>query len=84
MESLKVFGYSIEAVEMLILPMGMTAYEPLGSMGTDTPLACLSKRPHSISEYFKQLFAQVLPSVCGDFGHKIGLVEIVAFDTSLR
>lgn len=44
---------------MLILPMSETGYETLGSMGTDTPLACLSSQPRHVGDYFKQLFAQV-------------------------
>jgi glutamate synthase (NADPH/NADH) large chain len=39
--------------------MASTAYEPIGSMGTDTPLAVLSDQSQNISNYFKQLFAQV-------------------------
>ncbi|CAI7849645.1 unnamed protein product, partial [Closterium sp. NIES-53] len=56
---LKAFGYTIEALEMLLLPMAQTGSEALGSMGNDTPLACMSTRPKLMSEYFKQLFAQV-------------------------
>ncbi|CAI5947279.1 unnamed protein product [Closterium sp. NIES-64] len=48
-----------EALEMLLLPMAQTGSEALGSMGNDTPLACMSTRPKLMSEYFKQLFAQV-------------------------
>ena len=44
---------------MLLIPMAATGYEALGSMGNDTPLACMSTRPKLMSEYFKQLFAQV-------------------------
>lgn len=53
------FGYSYEDVRMIILPMAVTGQEPLGSMGNDTPLACLSEQPRRLYDYFKQLFAQV-------------------------
>jgi len=53
-----VFGYTAEALRLL-QPMAETGGEPIGSMGTDTPLAILSDRPQSLFNYFKQLFAQV-------------------------
>ncbi len=53
------FGYTNEDVKLLITPMASTGGEALGSMGTDTPLACLSDRPQLLYNYFKQLFAQV-------------------------
>jgi glutamate synthase domain-containing protein 2/glutamate synthase domain-containing protein 3 len=52
-------GYSEEDLRILLAPMGATGAEPIGSMGTDVPLACLSDRPQSLFSYFKQLFAQV-------------------------
>ena len=52
-------GYSEEDLRILLAPMGAKAEEPVGSMGTDVPLACLSDRPQSLFSYFKQLFAQV-------------------------
>lgn len=55
----KAFGYSTEDLEQLILPMAIDGKEPIGSMGTDTPLAILSDQPQHLSSYFKQLFAQV-------------------------
>ena len=55
----RAFGYSEEDLRILMGPMGATAAEPIGSMGTDVPLACLSDRPQSLFSYFKQLFAQV-------------------------
>jgi len=55
----RVFGYSDEDLKMLMLPMARDGQEPVGSMGTDTPLACLSDRPQSLFNYFRQLFAQV-------------------------
>ncbi len=54
-----IFGYTLEDINTLILPMGKTAKEPIGSMGSDTPIAVLSQRPQLIYNYFKQLFAQV-------------------------
>ncbi len=54
-----VFGYTLEDINTIILPMGKTAKEPIGSMGSDTPIAVLSERPQLLYNYFKQLFAQV-------------------------
>jgi glutamate synthase (NADPH/NADH) large chain len=55
----KAFGYSKEDLETVIAPMALDGKEPIGSMGTDTPLAVLSDQPQHITSYFKQLFAQV-------------------------
>ncbi len=55
----KAFGYSKEDLETIIQPMALDGKEPIGSMGTDTPLAVLSDEPQHLSSYFKQLFAQV-------------------------
>jgi glutamate synthase (NADPH/NADH) large chain len=55
----RLFNYTIEDIQMMITPMAQFGKEALGSMGTDTPLAVLSDRPQLISNYFKQLFAQV-------------------------
>jgi glutamate synthase (NADPH/NADH) large chain len=55
----RAFGYSDEDLRMILGPMASKGEEPVGSMGTDTPLACLSDRPQSLFNYFKQLFAQV-------------------------
>jgi glutamate synthase (NADPH) large chain len=55
----RAFGYTDEDLRMIIGPMGEKGEEPVGSMGTDTPLACLSDQPQSLFHYFKQLFAQV-------------------------
>jgi glutamate synthase (NADPH/NADH) large chain len=55
----KAFGYSKEDLETIITPMALEGKEPIGSMGTDTPLAVLSDQPQHITSYFKQLFAQV-------------------------
>src|SRR5215208_1602847 len=53
------FGYSTEDIEVIITPMAYEGKEPIGSMGTDVPLAVLSDQPQHLSSYFKQLFAQV-------------------------
>ncbi|MEV4352578.1 glutamate synthase central domain-containing protein, partial [Actinoplanes sp. NPDC049596] len=55
----QVFGYSEEELKILIGPMARTGAEPLGSMGTDTPISPLSSRPRLLFDYFHQLFAQV-------------------------
>lgn len=53
------FRYTVETLEMLLLPMAKNAVEALGSMGNDTPLAVMSNRQKLTFEYFKQMFAQV-------------------------
>jgi glutamate synthase (NADPH/NADH) large chain len=53
------FGYTHEDMKLILAPMARDVKEPLGSMGTDTPLAPLSDRPRLLYEYFKQMFAQV-------------------------
>jgi glutamate synthase domain-containing protein 2/glutamate synthase domain-containing protein 1/glutamate synthase domain-containing protein 3 len=58
-QRLRAFGYTREDLQMVIAPMAATGQEPVGSMGTDTPLAVLSERPKLLFNYFKQLFAQV-------------------------
>jgi len=55
----KAFGYTSEDLDLVLAGMVGTSKEPLGAMGTDTPLAILSDRPQQLSHYFKQLFAQV-------------------------
>ncbi len=55
----RAFGYTDEDLRLLMAPMATSGEEPLGSMGTDTPLACLSDKPQPLFNYFKQLFAQV-------------------------
>jgi glutamate synthase (NADPH/NADH) large chain len=55
----KAFGYSSEDLDNIIAPMALEGKEPIGSMGTDVPLAILSEQPQHLSSYFKQLFAQV-------------------------
>jgi glutamate synthase (NADPH/NADH) large chain len=53
------FGYSREDIENIMIPMLTNQNEPIGSMGTDTPLAVLSDKPQRLFSYFKQVFAQV-------------------------
>ena len=55
----RTFGYTEEEVRILLTPMGQTGAEPLGAMGSDTPVAVLSKRPRLLFDYFTQQFAQV-------------------------
>ncbi|MBY0375063.1 MAG: glutamate synthase subunit alpha, partial [Bryobacteraceae bacterium] len=59
LERQRCFGYTEEDLRMLMMPMASNGEEPVGSMGTDTPLACLSDKPQPLFNYFKQLFAQV-------------------------
>lgn len=56
---MRIFGYTREELSMILTPMAVNGQEPVGSMGTDTPLAVLSNRPKLLFNYFKQLFAQV-------------------------
>lgn len=58
-QRLRAFGYTREELEMVVGVMAESGQEPVGSMGTDTPLAVLSSRPKLLFNYFKQLFAQV-------------------------
>ncbi len=55
----RAFGYTEEDLRILMTPMAQNGEEPIGSMGVDTPLACLSDQPQALFNYFKQLFAQV-------------------------
>jgi len=55
----QVFGYTEEELRVLLTPMANTGMEPIGSMGTDTPIAALSEKPRLLFDYFAQLFAQV-------------------------
>jgi glutamate synthase (NADPH/NADH) large chain len=55
----QVFGYTEEELRVLLTPMAKAGTEPIGSMGTDTPIAVLSDRPRLLFDYFAQLFAQV-------------------------
>ncbi len=74
---LKIFGYTKEDFRKIIIPMCQTGKEAIGSMGTDTPLAVLSKKPQLIYNYFKQLFAQVTNPPLD------GIREEIITDTSL-
>ncbi|MFW6774657.1 glutamate synthase large subunit [Nocardioides sp. CPCC 205120] len=55
----QVFGYTEEELRVLLAPMANAGAEPIGSMGTDTPIAALSEKPRLLFDYFSQLFAQV-------------------------
>ncbi|MFM8954446.1 MAG: glutamate synthase large subunit [Actinomycetota bacterium] len=55
----QMFGYTHEELKLILAPTALTASEPIGSMGTDTPIAVLSTRPRLLFDYFSQLFAQV-------------------------
>ncbi len=55
----RAFGYTEEEIRLIITPMAKNGAEPLGSMGTDTPIAALSEKPRLLFDYFAQLFAQV-------------------------
>ena len=55
----KAFGYTFEDIRMVLAPMAKDGVDPIGAMGTDTPLAVLSDTPQLLYNYFKQLFAQV-------------------------
>ena len=55
----RAFGYTEEELKVLLGPMAATGAEPLGAMGSDTPVAVLSRRPRLLFDYFTQMFAQV-------------------------
>ena len=74
---LKIFGYTKEDFKTIIIPMCNNGKEAIGSMGTDTPLAVLSKKPQLLYNYFKQLFAQVTNPPLD------GIREEIVTDTSL-
>ena len=74
---LKIFGYTKEDFNTIIIPMCKKGKESIGSMGSDTPLAILSKRPQLLYNYFKQLFAQVTNPPLD------GIREEIVTDTSL-
>ncbi len=59
LERQRAFGYTDEDLRMVLAPMAQKGEEPVGSMGADTPLACLSDKPQPLFHYFRQLFAQV-------------------------
>jgi len=56
---MQAFGYTIETMHFMLVPMIQTQVDPIGSMGNDSAIACLSDQPRLIYDYFKQLFAQV-------------------------
>lgn len=56
---MQAFGYTIETLHFMLIPLIQTQSDPLGSMGNDSALACLSDKPRLVYDYFKQLFAQV-------------------------
>ena len=56
---MRAFGYTIETMEFMLLPLVTELRDPLGAMGNDSALACLSDKPRMIYDYFKQLFAQI-------------------------
>jgi glutamate synthase (NADPH/NADH) large chain len=55
----QMFGYTHEELKLIMAPTALTGSEPIGSMGTDTPIAVLSARPRLLFDYFSQMFAQV-------------------------
>ena len=64
LQRMQAFGYTTETMQFMLIPMVTEARDPLGSMGNDSALACLSDKPRMIYDYFKQLFAQVTnPSI---------------------
>lgn len=56
---MQAFGYTVETMQFMLLPLVRELRDPVGSMGNDAALACLSDKPRMIYDYFKQLFAQV-------------------------
>src|SRR4051794_24909720 len=83
----QVFGYTQEELRVLLTPMANTGAEPIGSMGTDTPIAALSDQPRLLFDYFAQMFAQVtnppldaireelVTSLAGTIGPEANLLE---------
>ena len=83
----QIFGYTEEELRILLTPMANTGAEPIGSMGTDTPIAALSDKPRLLFDYFSQLFAQVtnppldaireelVTSLAGTIGPEANLLE---------
>ena len=83
----QVFGYTHEELKILLAPMAKHGAEPIGSMGTDTPIAAISERPRLLFDYFQQLFAQVtnppldaireevVTSVSGSVGPEANLLD---------
>jgi glutamate synthase (NADPH/NADH) large chain len=83
----QVFGYTQEELRVLLAPMANAGAEPIGSMGTDTPIAVLSDKPRLLFDYFAQMFAQVtnppldaireelVTSLAGTIGPEANLLE---------
>jgi glutamate synthase (NADPH/NADH) large chain len=59
MQRMQAFGYTTETMQFMLIPLVTESRDPLGSMGNDSALACLSDKPRMIYDYFKQLFAQI-------------------------
>lgn len=59
LQRMQAFGYTTETMQFMLIPLVTKSRDPLGSMGNDSALACLSDKPRMIYDYFKQLFAQV-------------------------
>lgn len=59
LERMQAFGFTIETMKFMLLPLIKVEKDPIGSMGNDSCLACLSDKPRLIYDYFRQLFAQV-------------------------
>ena len=83
----QVFGYTEEELRILVTPMARAGLEPIGSMGTDTPIAAISEKPRLLFDYFSQLFAQVtnppldsireelVTSLAGTIGAELNLLQ---------
>jgi len=83
----QVFGYTEEELRILVTPMARAGLEPIGSMGTDTPIAAISERPRLLFDYFTQMFAQVtnppldaireelVTSLAGTIGAELNLLD---------
>ena len=83
----QVFGYTEEELRILVTPMARAGIEPIGSMGTDTPIAAISEKPRLLFDYFSQLFAQVtnppldsireelVTSLAGTIGAELNLLQ---------
>ena len=84
------FGYTEEELRLILTPMATSSQEPIGSMGTDSPIAALSSRPRLLFDYFQQMFAQVtnppldaireelVTSLSSSIGHERNLLEATA------
>ncbi len=59
MSRMRAFGYTLETMQFMLEPLVQQKRDPVGSMGNDSALACLSDKPRMLYDYFKQLFAQV-------------------------